>query len=295
LKKPELRQLNQRISSRGVLKPLTIGQGIMYVECKLSAQGSKCSTIFEPRALNHLLRRSDGIPRKINMICHNAMLASFHAMERKVSFGTAKKVAAEYHDVVDITHRRSGMRFLVMPALIVGAALASLLLLGIAYPNVWSDWVLHHTGSFGAASEQAVRPVQTARHVKTVKHLKTAKQPAELQASLAAGAATPAASKSDVAAPATAPAAPIVPTAPAARALSAGTQKQIGVPAPEQRSQIIVRYGDTLEKIAIRYFGSTSGIKELIKANPQLTDINQLTVGQILYLPPGITPKAAHD
>src|SRR5580692_8364618 len=81
LKKPELRQLNQRISSRGVLEPLTIGQGIMYVECKLSAQGSKCSTIFEPRALNHLLRRSDGIPRKINMICHNAMLASFHAME----------------------------------------------------------------------------------------------------------------------------------------------------------------------------------------------------------------------
>src|SRR5579872_3514976 len=41
LKKPELRQLNQRISSRGVLEPLTNAQAIKYVECKLSAQRSE--------------------------------------------------------------------------------------------------------------------------------------------------------------------------------------------------------------------------------------------------------------
>src|SRR5690348_8929819 len=33
LKKPDLRQLNQRISSRGVLKPLTTEQSLKYVEC----------------------------------------------------------------------------------------------------------------------------------------------------------------------------------------------------------------------------------------------------------------------
>jgi general secretion pathway protein A len=71
LKNPELRQLNQRISSRGVLKPLSTAQGIMYVECRLIAQGSKCSTIFAPGALECLLRQSDGIPRKINMLCHS--------------------------------------------------------------------------------------------------------------------------------------------------------------------------------------------------------------------------------
>src|SRR6266853_6713506 len=32
LKKPKLRQLNQRISSRGVLRPLTTGEAITYVE-----------------------------------------------------------------------------------------------------------------------------------------------------------------------------------------------------------------------------------------------------------------------
>src|SRR5258708_39111704 len=46
LKKPELNQLNQRISSRGVLKPLNTAQAIEYVECRLTAQGSNCSAIF---------------------------------------------------------------------------------------------------------------------------------------------------------------------------------------------------------------------------------------------------------
>ena len=61
--------------------------------------------------------------------------------------------------------------------------------------------------------------------------------------------------------------------------------------APEQRSQIIVKDGDTLEKIAIRYYRSNAGISDLIKANPQLTDINHLSVGQVIYLPPGISER----
>jgi general secretion pathway protein A len=55
LKKPELRQLNQRISSRGVLKALNTEQGIKYVECRLIAQGSKVAAILAPRALGCLL------------------------------------------------------------------------------------------------------------------------------------------------------------------------------------------------------------------------------------------------
>jgi LysM repeat protein len=56
-----------------------------------------------------------------------------------------------------------------------------------------------------------------------------------------------------------------------------------------------VRFGDTLENIAIRYLGSKSGIDELVAANPQLTNINQLSVGQIIYLPHGVSAKASHD
>src|SRR6202521_3887057 len=141
LKKPELRQLNQRISSRGVLKALNTEQGIKYVECRLIAQGSKVAAIFAPHALECLLKRSGGIPRKINMLCHSAMLATYHAGEKKVSLRLAKKVAAEYHDAVSMTNRRPGRWPLIMPTLIVGTVFAALLVLGFIYPNGWSDWV----------------------------------------------------------------------------------------------------------------------------------------------------------
>jgi len=163
LKKPELRQLNQRISSRGVLKPLNTAQAIKYVECKLSAQGGSCSAIFERGALKCLLRHSDGLPRKINMLCHTAMLAAHNALEKKVSYKTARKIAAAYHDSVRITNRGSGAR---LPALVVGTALAALLLLGFVYSNVWPHWVLNNTASFGRVIEQPVRPVEPVAQVK---------------------------------------------------------------------------------------------------------------------------------
>jgi type II secretory pathway predicted ATPase ExeA/LysM repeat protein len=331
LKKPELRQLNQRISSRGVLTPLNTAQAIKYVECRLSAQGSNCAAIFERGALKRLLRRSDGIPRKINMLCHTAMQVAYNAGAKKVSYKTANKIAAEYYDSVRITNEGFGARLLrAMPAVVVGAALASLLLLGFVYPNIWSHWVRNHTASSGRPIEHTVRPVRSVKQAGPVEQAKAVKQaqpveqvkpverpgveghpdsgakpkgatplaphPVEMRASLAPGAAAPAAPKGDVAGRATAPEMPIIPTAPAAAAISAATQKQTAVPAvPEQRSQATVKYGDTLEKIAIRYYGSKSGVKELIDANPQLTNIDQLTVGQVIHLPPGITPKASQD
>jgi phage tail protein X len=87
-----------------------------------------------------------------------------------------------------------------------------------------------------------------------------------------------------------------VPAPPAAVAVNAATHEQTGVPLSlERRRQITVRYGDTLEGLAIHYFRSRSGINALIDANPQLTNINRLSIGQIIYLPSDSTPKASHD
>ena len=320
LKKPELRQLNQRISSRGVLEPLSSAQAIKYVECKLSAQGSTCSAIFERGALKRLLRRSDGIPRKINMLCHSAMQTAYNGAEKKISYKTANKIAAQYHDSVKITKRGFFGRPLLMPA--VGIALAAVLLLGF----VWSGWGRDRIGSSGGAIEPTVRPAKPAKQVEPVKQAKPAEQlnpveqaktvgqrgvegrpdsgvrpqaaiplapqPVEMQASAAPAAAAPAAPKGGVAVAAAAPERRTLLTAPAAAAVSAATEKQTALPAtPEQRSQITVKDGDTLEKIALRFFRSNAGISELIKANPQLTDINHLSVGQVIYLPPGISGR----
>ena len=97
------------------------------------------------------------------MLCHSAMQAAYNGAERKVSYKTANKIAAQYHDSVKVTKREFFSRPLTIPAM--GIALAAVLLLGFVYPKVWSDWVRHHTGG---PIEQTVRPVKPVKQVKTI-------------------------------------------------------------------------------------------------------------------------------
>jgi type II secretory pathway predicted ATPase ExeA len=310
LKKPELRQLNQRISTRGQLSPLDPEQAMKYVECRLRAQGGECTDVFERRALERLLQHSDGIPRKINVICHNAMVLAYSKGAKKVDLETAMMTAREYDDSFLTTGQISSAPHLQgRPALIGGAIVSAALtsaLLGFVYLHVPSDQIVKQTVSSDQAMEQTVRPDQTAKQLGMVGYADPAaippavaplaSHPVEHQTSLAPGAAVHKAPKGAVTGPAKAPEMRAVPAPPAAVAVNAATHEQTGVPLSlERRRQITVRYGDTLEGLAIHYFRSRSGINALIDANPQLTNINRLSIGQIIYLPSDSTPKASHD
>src|SRR5579885_3417140 len=184
LKKPHLRQLNQRISSRGVLNPLTSQQAIKYVECKLSAQGSNVQTIFARGALKRLLKRSDGIPRKINMLCHTAIEAAYLAGERKVSYKTAVKVASQYYDSVKI--ERQGIARWAMPALMGAAGLAALLLAATLYPMV-AGWM--HRVPSGKAVAQSLKSVARPKPIARVEPLAPSKQTEQTKMEMARPAA----------------------------------------------------------------------------------------------------------
>jgi hypothetical protein len=54
--------------------------------------------------------------------------------------------------------------------------------------------------------------------------------------------------------------------------------------APHKKS-IQIRRGDTFHDLAAKYLGSKDRTPELIHANPQIKDPNNLYVGQIVYLP----------
>ena len=273
LKRPELRQLNQRISSRGVLKPLSPRESAMYVECMLSAQGGKGSAIFEPGTLARLLHPSDGIPRKINMLCHGAMLAALRAGQRKVSMGIAKATAAEYLAAVGLAKPRYRFKL----ATIGITALASLMVLGLLYPSAWSAWVLNRAASVGEViSHKTHQPVRVSRRA------------VGIEGEAKNSAVTPHPFQ-----PPVPPVAIVSPAPPPAVVRIVAAPPVAKIPAtPERRGQIIVREGDTLESIAVRYFGSNAGINRLVAANPHLTDINQLDVGEVIYLPPGVSAEA---
>jgi len=77
LKKPELKQLYERISIRFSLSPLSLRQMTAYINHRIGIAGGGGSVCFSQAALNRLFRHSRGIPRRINMICERALLSAF--------------------------------------------------------------------------------------------------------------------------------------------------------------------------------------------------------------------------
>ncbi len=55
--------------------------------------------------------------------------------------------------------------------------------------------------------------------------------------------------------------------------------------APPEATIIRIRQGDTIHDLAAKYLGSKYRARELINANPQIKDPNNLFVGQIIFLP----------
>jgi general secretion pathway protein A len=76
LGKPELRQLAQRITARYHLTPLDRDEAEAYVRHRLAVAGS-VRTPFSRLGLRALYRRSNGIPRVINVIADRALMAGY--------------------------------------------------------------------------------------------------------------------------------------------------------------------------------------------------------------------------
>ncbi len=78
-----MRQLNQRITLRAVLKPLGMDETSDYVNYRLIKAG-KGSVLFEAKARRLLYKMSKGIPRLINLIASRAMMAAYLDVSRNV-------------------------------------------------------------------------------------------------------------------------------------------------------------------------------------------------------------------
>jgi general secretion pathway protein A len=97
---PELAQLNQRITLRWHIGPLARDETVAYVRHRLQvASEGQVRDVFTAPALRAVHRRSRGVPRLINMLCHRAMLAAFAAEQRTVG---RRSVAQAYREVATL-------------------------------------------------------------------------------------------------------------------------------------------------------------------------------------------------
>jgi general secretion pathway protein A len=93
----ELRQLKQRIALRSHLAALDLNETSGYIERRLQLAGSaNPAQLFPPETRSSVHRHSRGIPRLINTICENALIAAYARQARSVSPQVIDSVAADF-------------------------------------------------------------------------------------------------------------------------------------------------------------------------------------------------------
>jgi general secretion pathway protein A len=96
LERPELRQLNQRITARYQLTALDAQETQNYVRHRLSISGLAAGrSLFTPSALKRVFRLTGGIPRLINLLCDRAMMGAYGRNEAVVSAAIVRQAAQE--------------------------------------------------------------------------------------------------------------------------------------------------------------------------------------------------------
>jgi general secretion pathway protein A len=105
---PALAQLNQRITLRWHLGPLTRAETFAYVRHRLTvAGGEKAARLFTRPALHLVHRFSRGVPRLVNMIAHRAALAAYVTRQRRV---TARAVRRAHREIRTVPLRATSSR-----------------------------------------------------------------------------------------------------------------------------------------------------------------------------------------
>jgi general secretion pathway protein A len=108
LNNPDLRQLKQRIALRCVFKPLpNVEETDRYITSRLLVAGAERTDVFTSEAVDYIFRCSDGIPRNINNLCDNALLAGYAAGETTIGRTIIEDVADTF-DMLPRTDRGRG-------------------------------------------------------------------------------------------------------------------------------------------------------------------------------------------
>jgi general secretion pathway protein A len=95
LRRPEMRQVRQRVTIRCKTYPLTLEEVQAYITTRLRVAGAPPEAIFAPDAVRAIHRYSKGIPRVVNFLCEHALIAAFADQQRTVRSNTIELIAQE--------------------------------------------------------------------------------------------------------------------------------------------------------------------------------------------------------
>jgi general secretion pathway protein A len=96
LNHPSLRQLKQRIGLRCQLRQLDLAETGAYITSRVAVAGGTASKLFTREAVISIHEHSQGIPRTISVICHNALISAFALNQQPVRTDTVLEVCRDF-------------------------------------------------------------------------------------------------------------------------------------------------------------------------------------------------------
>jgi general secretion pathway protein A len=95
LRRPELRQLKQRVSCVCKLEPLTHEDIKDYINHRLARAGLPGQTIFSDTAIDLIYQYTNGIPRLINSLCDTALQTGFALQSPRITPAILEEAASD--------------------------------------------------------------------------------------------------------------------------------------------------------------------------------------------------------
>ncbi|HBP89497.1 MAG TPA: hypothetical protein DD706_17555 [Nitrospiraceae bacterium] len=131
LNHPTLKSLNQRIALRATIHPLQQKESQAYIEHRIALSSSTGAPLFTQGAMKLIIREAQGIPRRINILCDNALITGYGKQQKPVSINEVREI------LVDMNGSRSSylVKWAVGVAVVILLAIGAFLLSPIFLPG----------------------------------------------------------------------------------------------------------------------------------------------------------------
>ncbi len=133
LARPDLAQLNQRITVRCHLQPLVLEDTIRYIHHRLSVAGSQGLVRFDSGTFRLVHRYSQGVPRRINALCDRALLVAFGQGSHRITPAHLRQAQRELAGNIASTEPSTLFSRLKKSRLIPAALIAAVVILAVFF------------------------------------------------------------------------------------------------------------------------------------------------------------------
>jgi general secretion pathway protein A len=153
LAQPELEQFAQRVTARYHLDALSAVETAGYIAHRLTVAGLTSESPFKPQSIAQIHQFTQGVPRRINLLCDRALLGAYSENKYEVDASIVTKAAAEIfgHSGVSIPVRTARWHYGVW-GMIAGATVAGAAFWIMLNGLQWKGSAMESSASNGATT-----------------------------------------------------------------------------------------------------------------------------------------------